>query len=119
MIARNHPCGGGLQTRFFSVKSVYNHLTKNDVGVAYKRVWKVKIPEKIKIFTCLLEQKAVLTKDNMMRRKWQGSPTCYSCGEPKSNYYLFFSCPITKVVWGVVARCFQQTTRPRYYEQYW
>jgi hypothetical protein len=105
--------------KVFSVKSVYNHMTKNEVGVDYKRIWKTKLPEKIKIFMWLLEQKVVLTKDNMVRRKWQGCPACYLCGEPETNYHLFFSCPIVKVVWGVVARCFQQNTRPLCYEQYW
>jgi hypothetical protein len=99
--------------KIFSVKSVYNHLTKNESSVAYKRIWKAKIPEKIKIFMWLLEQKAVLTKDNMLRRKWQGSPACYFCGEPESNGHL------AKVVWGVIARCFGQTTRPMCYGQYW
>jgi hypothetical protein len=36
--------------KVFSVKSVYNHLTKNESGVAYKRIWKAKIAEKINIF---------------------------------------------------------------------
>jgi hypothetical protein len=67
----------------------------------------------------LLEQKVVLTKDNMIRRNWQGSPYCYLCGDPESNNHLFFSCPIEKVVWGVVAVCFQQQTRHVCYEQYW
>jgi hypothetical protein len=61
----------------FLVKSVYDHLTKDDAGVACKRVWKAKIPEKMNIFMWLPEQKVVLTQDNMIRRKWQGSPACY------------------------------------------
>jgi hypothetical protein len=80
---------------------------------------KAKIPEKIKKIMWLLEQKAVLTKDNMIRRKWQGSTACYFCGEPNINDHIFFSCPIAKVIWGVVARCVEQTTRPICYEQYW
>jgi hypothetical protein len=76
----------------FSVKSVYEHLTRDDAGMAYKRVWKAKIPEKINIFMWLIEQKVVLTKGNMIWRKWQGSPDCYLCGGPKCNDHLFFSC---------------------------
>jgi hypothetical protein len=106
-------------SKVFSVKSVYNHLTKHESGADYNRIWKAKILEKIRIFMWLLEQKAVLTKDNMIRRNWQGSPACYFCGEPERNDHLFFSCPIAKVVWGVVAKCFQQSTRPLCYEQYW
>jgi hypothetical protein len=54
--------------RRFSVKSTYEHLTKDERGYAYKRIWKSKIPEKIKIFMWLLEQRVVLTKDNMLKR---------------------------------------------------
>jgi hypothetical protein len=32
--------------KIFSVKSVYDYMTRNDAGVAYKRVWKAKIPKK-------------------------------------------------------------------------
>jgi hypothetical protein len=56
------------------------------------------MPEKIKIFMWLLEQKAILTKDNMIKRNWQGDPGCYFCGAPKNCDHLIFSCPIAKVV---------------------
>jgi hypothetical protein len=56
------------------VKSVYEHLTKDDQGKSYKKIWKAKIPAKIKAFMWLIEQYAILTKDNMVKRKWQGEP---------------------------------------------
>jgi hypothetical protein len=56
---------------------------------------------------------------NTIRRKWQDSPTCYFCGEAETNDHLFFRCPIAKVVWGVVAKCFQQNNWHASYEQYW
>jgi hypothetical protein len=37
----------------------------------------------------LVAQDAILTKDNMIRRHWQGGPSCYFCGEPKNRGYLF------------------------------
>jgi hypothetical protein len=36
--------------RKFFVKSTYYFLAKDDVGVSYGRIWKTRIPEKIKIF---------------------------------------------------------------------
>jgi hypothetical protein len=59
----------------FLVKSVYNHLIGYAPG-PYSRIWKAKILKKIKIFMWLVEQKAILTKDNMVKR-WQGDPSCY------------------------------------------
>lgn len=52
----------------FSVKSVYNALTENDVGPYHKKIWTGKIPAKIKIFLWLILNKALLTKDNLIRR---------------------------------------------------
>jgi hypothetical protein len=103
----------------FTVKSVYNHLTKTDDGPNFKRVWSAKVPEKIKTFMWLVEQNAILTKDTMLRKNWQGDPSCYFCDIPKTIDHLFFECPIAKVIWGVIAVCFHQRCRPLSYAQYW
>jgi hypothetical protein len=67
----------------------------------------------------LLEQRVVLTKENILKRNWQGNPDCYFCGAPESKDHLFFSCPIAKVAWDVVAFCFKQRTSHVTYDQYW
>jgi hypothetical protein len=61
----------------FTVKSVYARLRKNDEGSSFERVWKSKIPEKVKCFMWLVEKEAILTKDNLIKRKWQGNPQLY------------------------------------------
>jgi hypothetical protein len=66
-----------------------------------------------------LEQKVILTKEIMRKRKWQGDPSCYMCGDPEDCDHLMFSCPVSRVIWGVIAKCFYQTMRPMNYEQYW
>jgi hypothetical protein len=101
------------------VKSVYMHLTKNDIGLLYKSIWKAKIPLKVKIFMWMLAQKSILTKDNMIVRNWQGDPSCYFCGDTESLDHSLFQCPIAKVVWGVLALCFGQNERPSTYEDFW
>jgi hypothetical protein len=53
----------------FSVKSLYKAMTANDAGPYHKMIWKGKIPSKIKIFLWLIMNNAILTKDNMIRRK--------------------------------------------------
>jgi hypothetical protein len=32
---------------------------------------------------------------------------------------MLFSCPVAKVVWGVMAICFGQKIRPSSYEEFW
>jgi len=58
----------------FNVKSIYNALSNFSSGIYYKKIWKGKIPEKIKIFLWLIANDSILTKDNLMKRKWQGIP---------------------------------------------
>jgi hypothetical protein len=88
----------------FSVKSCYSALTKSDAGPDHKRIWKGKVPHKIKYFMWLMTNDAVLTKDNLIKRKWNGSPSCQFCNLEESCDHLFFTCPIAKVIWAAVAR---------------
>jgi hypothetical protein len=106
-------------SKAFSVKFVYEHPTKDDSGPSFKRIWKAKIPAKIKTFMWLVEQGAILTKDNMLRRNWHGDPSCYFCSLPETMDHLFFECPVAKVVWGIIAMCLAQDDRPISYRQFW
>lgn len=71
------------------------------------------------MFLCLLENQAILTKDNMIKRKWKGEPECYFCSHPETQTHLMFECSGMRVVWSVVALCFNFNTRPRSLEQFW
>lgn len=90
----------------FSVKSLYNALSVNDCGKDFKQIWKGKVPPKIRIFMWLLENNAVLTKDNMIKRNWEDNPGCFFCdsNETMITYHLFFNCPIAEVIWACIAR---------------
>jgi hypothetical protein len=68
----------GPQGRF-SVRSVYNAMIRNESGPYHKKIWKSKNPAKIKIFLWLMMNNAILTKDNLLKRKWSGDPSCYFC----------------------------------------
>jgi hypothetical protein len=76
-------------SRNFSVKLVYEHLTKDENGHAYKVIWKEEESEKVKIFMWLTAQKTILTKDDMLRR-WQGNTGCYFCDASENVDHLFF-----------------------------
>lgn len=103
----------------FSVKSTYDSLTMNDSGDAFSRIWKSKIPYKIKIFMWLLEKGAVLTKDNMVKRKWVGDPSCRFCDCVETPEHLFFQCVTARVVWSITAQCFGARNIPNCINQFW
>jgi hypothetical protein len=60
----------------FFTKSMYMFLEKTLAGANYKWIWLAKLPLEIKIFMWQLFQNAIVTRDNMRKRKWPGSPMC-------------------------------------------
>lgn len=110
---------GWTNSGAFSVKSVYEQLTITDSGESHSRIWRAKIPYKIKIFLWLLERNATLTKDNMVKRKWTGDPSCRFCKEVESVDHLFFQCPIAHAVWGITAICLGANNTPNNIRQFW
>jgi len=102
----------------FSTRSAYDFLTSNDSGLSFSHIWKAKIPHRIKIFMWLLENNAVLTKDNLIKRNWSRSPTCYFCPSPENIDHLFFQCPAAKVLWGLIGLCLGATNIPENLTQY-
>jgi hypothetical protein len=92
------------QKKVFSTKSLYHWLERNLAGSHNKWIWKAKIPLKIKIFLSQICQDDVLTRENMKKRQWPGSPICYFCNHVETNDHLFFNCPISRVVLGVLGK---------------
>jgi hypothetical protein len=45
---------------------MYDHLTKDDDGPKYQRVWKARIPEKIKTFIYSLDEKEVTVRSYLL-----------------------------------------------------
>jgi hypothetical protein len=59
--------GNGPLRIFLQSKYVYDHLSREDVDPSFSRIWRSKLSEKIKILMWFLEQKGILTKDNMIK----------------------------------------------------
>jgi hypothetical protein len=86
------------------VKAMYESLIRNESGDTFCRIWKAKIPYKIKIFLWLVENNTILIpKDNMLKRNWLRDSSCQFCTEIESCDHLFFRCPSARCVWGIVA----------------
>jgi len=63
-----------------------------------KKFWKAKIPLKIKTFMWLIKHNAILTKDNLIKRKWRGDPQYRFCSEPETVNHLFFECSMARFI---------------------
>jgi len=76
------------------------------LGPVIREFGKVKFL-KNQIFLWLMTNNAILTRDNLKQRKWQGDPNCvFFCDREEIISHLFFQCPVAKVIWGIVAKCF-------------
>ena len=64
------------QSRMFTISSMYSVLINNGNVQFDKHFWKLKVPLNIKIFMWYLKRGAILTKDNLARRNWNGNKQC-------------------------------------------
>jgi len=88
--------------RCFSSKITFLGLIHHNIPNTNKKLWKLKIPLKIKIFLCYLKRGVILTKDNLARRNWQESQQCYFCHEDETIQHFSFDCHVTRLVWASV-----------------
>jgi hypothetical protein len=63
-------------TGVYSTKSYYAELLNGHTQYLRKYLWKMKVPLKIRIFLWFLHRKELLTKDNLIKRKWIGCKKC-------------------------------------------
>ena len=68
----------------------------------HKKIWKIKIPLKIKIFLWFLQRGVILTKDNLTRTNWKGSQKCICCNKNETIQHLFLECPFAKMIWKII-----------------
>jgi hypothetical protein len=90
----------------FTVKSMYLDMLDDDTKYLKKYIWKMKVPLKIKVFMWFLHRKVILTKDNLIKRNWNGQESCCFCDNKESIQHLFFDCPLAKIIWRVIHMTF-------------
>jgi hypothetical protein len=76
---------------------------QSDIPVnSNKKIWKMKIPLKIKIFGWYLRRGVILTKDNLVKRNWHGSTQCVFCHQDETINHLFFQCRFARCIWSPI-----------------
>jgi hypothetical protein len=90
----------GLTTsKRFSTNSLYKFLTSGGINSSTtKRIWKCRVPLKIRVFLWQVFQNRILTAQQLCARNWKGSEKCMLCETSedidnlmfKSQFYLGF-----------------------------
>ena len=86
----------------FSTQSLYRELMKRERISENNVFWKAKLPLKIKVFLWYLKKGVILTKDNLVKRRWKGDTKCSFCGLEENIQHLFFDCRIARSVWNTL-----------------
>jgi hypothetical protein len=93
-----HPNGN------FSIGSLYNATIQSDIPVnSNKKIGKMKIPLKTKIFGGYLRRGVILTKNSLVKCNWQGSiyAVCVLHQDETINH-VFFQCGFAKSIWSLI-----------------
>ena len=93
----------------FTVKSMYLDLINSGPLPRSIHIWKIKVPLKIKIFMWFVHKRVILTKDNLLKRRWVGSPRCCFCNNDETIQHLFIDCPLAKLLWRSIHIAFNIT----------
>lgn len=94
----------------YTVKSGYwlgSHLqVDNPIEPPYgnvelkRRIWKIKVPEKLKHFLWRLLSKSLATGNNLKRRHIIRDAQCKRCcSAEETEDHIFFECPYAKGIW--------------------
>ena len=85
----------------FTVKSMYKHLVSSGVRVT-QEIWHMRLPLKIKIFMWYLKKGVIVTKDNLIRRYWNGDRYYSFCSCEESINHLFLHYWYVKFLWHAI-----------------
>lgn len=67
----------------------------------WKHVWKIRLPPKVTCFTWLALNDAILTQDNLCKKKIVLVNRCYMCYQASENVnHLLMHCPVVADIWN-------------------
>ena len=67
-----------------------------------KKIWKMKIPLKTKMFAWYLRRGVILTKDNLAKHNWHESKKCVFYQHDETIKHLFFQCDFARSIWSAI-----------------
>ncbi|RLN03307.1 hypothetical protein C2845_PM13G12070 [Panicum miliaceum] len=129
VLARNYEKSGMYSTRsayrllkteqIQEETSKGNETSASDGTWVWRKLWKLKIPPKIRIFWWRAVQNFLPTKMELCRRHVDRDATCSTCGaQEESLFYVVLECPLARSFWDEVHKL-SGTKVPRLHKATW
>jgi hypothetical protein len=87
---------------FFTVRSMYLDAIDTHLPFQHKKIWKWKLPLKIKDSLWFLQKGVILTKDNLAKKNRKWSQKCVCCDMNETIQHHFIDCPLAKMIWKFI-----------------
>ena len=93
----------------FTVSSFYQSLVgRGDTTFPWKGIWVNRVPRKVCFFTWAAARGAILTIDNLMRRRMVVTDWCYMCKKnAETADHLLIHCDVASELWSCVFSIFE------------
>jgi len=89
----------------YTTRSMYRRLSfRRVVNRRMVKLWKSKIPMKLKVFMWMVINGKLQTGVNLMKNNWRESGKCCLCGEYENEDHIFFGCVLAITIWA----CFKE-----------
>jgi hypothetical protein len=69
-------------------------------------IWKLILPPRVHVFTWLVMNNKIISRDNLKKRNLNKHETCVFCSCNESVQHLFFDCIVAKLIWNELADFF-------------
>jgi hypothetical protein len=84
----------------YTTKSMCRFLLHRGlVNTRMRRLWKNRMPMKVKVFMWLVSQNRIQSGEVLGGRKWKGDKNCKICKVLETSDHIFFNCPLAKFLW--------------------
>ena len=78
------------------------HSTTNTERPIWRKLWKLNVPPKVRMFLWRACANVLPTKENLNRRRIQVDPQCeICCQQPKSVGHLLWECSLAQNLWAL------------------
>ena len=97
----------------YTTRSMYRFISFGGVvDRRCKKLWKNKLPLKLKVFVWQALHNRLPTGVDLKRKKWRGDANCPLCGVPETVDHVLFQCVLAGFVWGCLREVFGWASAP-------